>query len=485
MKSQFINGVWSEPSGKEFQSTNPADNSVLWTGRESTADDVNQAVSAAKKAFKSWRLLSVDKRLSYLEKYKILLEEKKEEFALLLSQETGKPRWEALTEIGAMVGKLAISQKAYEERCPERSAAAGDAQSVLRFRPIGVMAVFGPFNLPVHLPNGHILPALIAGNTVVLKPSEQTPACCEFMIKLFEEAGLPAGVVNMVQGAVGTGTALAANKDVNGILFTGSHKVGCILHKQFGGQPEKMLALEMGGNNPLIVDDVKDHKAAAYLTILSAFITAGQRCVCARRLIVPEGKAGDEFIKALVNMSASISCGDPGSNPEPFIGPVISLNAANAVIKARDELLKQGAEELLRMEQNGALLTPGILDVTGLELSDEEVFGPLLKIYRVKDFDSAIEEANNTSFGLSAGLICDDSEKYRKFISLSNAGIVNWNRQITGAVSSNPFGGSGMSGNYRPSAYFAADYCAYPVASIEKDVVEMPGSIMPGIKIME
>ena len=485
MKSQFINGVWSEPSGKEFQSTNPADNSVLWTGRESTADDVNQAVSAAKEAFKSWRLLSVDERLSYLEKYKILLEEKKEEFALLLSQETGKPRWEALTEIGAMVGKLAISQKAFEERCPGRSAAAGDAQSVLRFRPIGVMAVFGPFNLPVHLPNGHILPALIAGNTVVLKPSEQTPACCEFMIKLFEEAGLPAGVVNLVQGAVGTGTALAASKDVNGILFTGSHKVGCILHKQFGGQPEKMLALEMGGNNPLIVDDVKDHKAAAYLTILSAFITAGQRCVCARRLIVPEGKAGDEFIKTLVNMSASISCGDPGSDPEPFIGPVISLNAANAVIKARDELLKQGAEELLRMEQNGALLTPGILDVTGLELSDEEVFGPLLKIYRVKDFDSAIEEANNTSFGLSAGLICDDSEKYRKFISLSNAGIVNWNRQITGAVSSNPFGGSGMSGNYRPSAYFAADYCAYPVASIEKDVVEMPGSIMPGIKIME
>ena len=485
MSSQYINGEWSSGKGCNFCSHNPVDDEVIWTGNESTSCDVGLAVQAAKEAFKSWRLLTPAERISYLEKYKNLLEEKKEEFALLISNETGKPRWECLTEIGAMVAKLAISVKAYEERCPTRSNPVGDASSVLRFRPIGVMAVFGPFNLPVHLPNGHILPALIAGNTIVFKPSEQTPASGEFMIKLFEEAGLPPGVVNLVQGARQTGEAIADNEDVNGILFTGSYRVGSLLHKNYGGRPEKMLALEMGGNNPLIVHDVKDLQAASYLTILSSFITSGQRCVCARRLIVPEGEEGDSFINELVEMSSKLSYGSPDSNPEPFIGPVISKRAADMVMIAKAELIEKGAREILEMKQDGALLSPGILDVTGLELEDEEVFGPLLQIIRVKDFDSAIDEANNTRFGLSAGLISDDKCKYEKFISLSNAGIVNWNRQITGAVSSNPFGGSGFSGNYRPSAYFAADYCAYPVSSIEIDKVELPTAILPGIKVKE
>ena len=205
MNSQFINGEWSSGKGINFTSTNPANGEVLWDGNESTQIDVDHAVQAAKEAFQSWRLLKVQERISYLERYKSLLEEHKEEFALLVSNETGKPRWECLTEIGAMVAKLAISVQAYEERCPNRSKPVGEASSVLRFRPIGVMAVFGPFNLPVHLPNGHILPALIAGNTIVFKPSEQTPASGEFMIKLLEKAGIPAGVVNLVQGARPTG----------------------------------------------------------------------------------------------------------------------------------------------------------------------------------------------------------------------------------------------------------------------------------------
>lgn len=485
MSSQFINGEWSFGKGISFSSTNPASQEVIWTGNESSKCDVDRAVQAAKKAFSDWRLLSAGERIAYLERYTRLLEEHKEEFALLVSNETGKPRWECLTEIGAMIGKLAISVKAYEERCPNRSNPVGDATAVLRFRPVGVLAVFGPFNLPVHLPNGHILPALIAGNTIVFKPSEQTPASGEFMVKLFQKAGIPSGVVNLVQGARHTGESIADHEDVNGILFTGSYRVGSILHKNYGGHPEKMLALELGGNNPLIVHDIKDYRAAAYLTILSSFITSGQRCVCARRLIVPQGKEGDDFIRELVSMSSKITYGNPASNPEPFIGPVISKRSADMVMIAKEELIEKGAVELLKMTQNGALLSPGILDVSGLKLKDEEVFGPLLQIIRVKDFDSAIDEANKTRFGLSAGLISDDHNKYEKFINLSNAGIVNWNRQITGAVSSNPFGGSGFSGNYRPSAYFAADYCAYPVSSIEIDKVELPESILPGIKIEE
>ena len=435
--SMFIDGQWRRASGDEFVSTNPASGEAVWKGNEATEEDVNLAVSSASEAFKSWSKLSFADRLAVLKKFRELLEEEKLEFAQLISSETGKPYWECQLEVGAMVGKLAHSVNAYAERCPSKNAAAGDAQSVLRFRPIGVMAVYGPFNLPVHLPNGHILPALLAGNTVVFKPSEQTAACGAKMVELLDKSGLPNGVVNLVQGARTTGEALAKS-DVNGILFTGSYRVGKILHQQLAGQPEKMLALEMGGNNPLIVWDAVDLKAAAYLTIQSAYITSGQRCVCARRLIIPEGSEGAKFLKELITMIGAITYADPASRPEPFIGPVISETSASMVLASYQELVARGAKVLVEMKQDDkikALLSPGLIDVTGLDLEDEEVFGPLLQVIRVKNYDAAVDEANNTSFGLSAGLISDRKDLYTKFLNRSRAGIINWNRQITGAVS--------------------------------------------------
>lgn len=482
----YIDGKRCKASGEIFMSVNPANGECMWEGRESTKVDVDTAVEAASRAFETWSLLGFDQRVEYLERYRSAIEEYKEEFSLLLSEESGKPRWESLLEIGAMLGKLAISIKAYEERCPFRTTDAGNARAELRFRPIGVMGVLGPFNLPVHLPNGHIVPALLAGNTIVFKPSEQTPACAAFMVELFVKAGFPAGVINLIQGARLSGEALASHDKVNGILFTGSYRVGRLLHEQCAGKPEKMLALEMGGNNPLVVDEVKDLKAAAYSTIQSAFITAGQRCVCARRLIVPRGDAGDRFIAELCTMTEKIDYGDPAQDPEPFIGTLISQEAADFVIKARDDLLSRGAKELVVMIQSEdipALLSPGIIDVTGLELGDEEVFGPLLQVVRVDGFDAAVKESNRTAFGLSAGLISDNVEKYDIFLKASRAGIINWNRQITGAVSFNPFGGSGLSGNFRPGAYFAADYCAYPVSSIEKETLSLPENLSPGLEL--
>ena len=485
MKSLYIDGSWTEGSGPRLNSTNPANGEVLWRGSEASTADVDGAVNAATKAFAIWSKTSFEKRLAILEKYCGLIEQDKVPFAELISSETGKPYWECLLEVGAMIGKLGHSVKSYKERCSDNQFAAGDAQAVLRFRAIGVMVVFGPFNLPAHLPNGHIVPALLAGNTVIFKPSEQTPASGQKLVELMAQAGLPQGVLNMVQGGRATGEALTAHKGINGVLFTGSYRVGKILHQQFAGRPEIMLALEMGGNNPLVVAEVKDFKAAAYLTIQSAFITTGQRCVCARRLIVPRGLEGDAFLETLVEMTGGISYGDPANRPEPFMGPVISAQAGDGVVKAYNNLIAQGATALFELQQNDsvkALISPAIVDVTGLSLPDEEIFGPLLQVIRVKDAESALDEANNTSFGLSAGIVTDNKELYLKFLDSSRAGIINWNRQITGAVSSNPFGGSGHSGNYRPSAYFAADYCAYPVASIEKDELTLPETFSPGIQ---
>ncbi len=357
----------------------------------------------------------------------------------------------------------------------------------MRHKPHGVVAVFGPYNFPGHLPNGHIVPALLAGNTVIFKPSEQTPKVAEEMLKLWQLAGLPDGVINLVQGELETGKALAAHPQLDGLFFTGSSQTGHVLHQQYAGHPDKILALEMGGNNPLIVKGVTDTKAAVHEIIQSAFISSGQRCTCARRLYVEQGRAGDELVAALVASVKQIRVGPWNSEPQPFMGSMISAQAAQGMLAAQAKLQLLGGESLLELSQlvtNTGLVSPGVIDVTAIaELPDEEYFGPLLQIVRYSDFNQAINLANRTRYGLSAGLLADDRKDFDYFLARIRAGIVNWNKQITGASGAAPFGGVGASGNHRASAYYAADYCAYPVASVEADKVELPANLSPGLTL--
>jgi succinylglutamic semialdehyde dehydrogenase len=411
-----------------------------------------------------------------------------EEIAIAIAQETGKPLWETRTEAAAMAGKIDLSAKAYEERTGvvSKPAPAG-TQAWLRHRPHGVVAVFGPYNFPGHLPNGHIVPALLAGNTVVFKPSEQTPMVAQLTLECWLEAGLPAGIINLVQGARETGIALANHSGIDGLFFTGSSSTGMLLHKQYAGRPDKILALEMGGNNPLIVSQVEDTRAAVHEIIQSAYISAGQRCTCARRLYIPKGAAGDALIDALVTAIGSIRVGFYDAQPAPFMGSVISSAAAQQLITAQQGLIDQGAKPLVTMAllaENTGLLSPGLIDVSdAIDLPDEEYFGPLLTLVRYQSLDQAIDMANNTSFGLSAGLLSDSREEYDYFLLRIRAGIVNWNKQITGASGASPFGGIGASGNHRASAFYAADYCAYPVSSIEADALTMPAQLSPGLDL--
>ncbi|MCA9407646.1 MAG: succinylglutamate-semialdehyde dehydrogenase [Candidatus Omnitrophica bacterium] len=486
-KSLFINGVWKTAKGEEFTSLNPATNEVLWQGKAAVTVGVDAAVEAAKKAYRGWSVTAIERRKEYINHFAQCLKDEKENLSLTISQETGKPLWESRMEVEAMINKIPISFEAYDERCRFVEKEMAGAIRKTQFKAHGVMAVFGPFNLPGHLPNGHIIPALLAGNTIVFKPSEQTPLVAQKYIECWQKTGLPRGVINLVQGGKVTGKILSSHQNINGLLFTGSYRVGKILHQVFGGYPEKILALEMGGNNPLIVDDVKDLVAAAYMTIQSAFITSGQRCVCSRRLIVLKGEEGDEFIKCLIEMTAKIQVGSYDQQPEPFMGPVISKKAADDIVKYQNQLKRKGGKILLaveKLQEGGAFLSPGIIDVTRVkQKEDEEIFGPLLQVIRVKDFTEAVNEANNTVFGLSAGILTDQKDKFRKFYEQSRAGIVNWNRPLTGASSQAPFGGVGRSGNHQPSAYFAADYCAYPVASIENEKLTLPEKLTPGIKL--
>ena len=464
----FINGSWRAGQGESFGSVDPSTGDVIWTGTSATQADVFEAFNAAREAFEGWSMTPMAERIAIVKRFKELALEAKPHMAELIARETGKVLWDATGEGGAISAKADISLKAYEDRTGELTRDTAFGQAALQHRAHGVMAVLGPYNFPAHLPNGQILPALIAGNTVVFKPSEQTPAVGEALIKIYEAAGFPPGVINMVQGARETGAAVLNNPEVDGVLFTGSAKTGAFIHKLFGGRPEIMLALEMGGNNPLIVWDVEDAEAAASLIVQSAFITSGQRCTCARRLIVPEGKAGDAIVEATLSLMNRLTVGAWNDDDTATIGPIVSADVAGFVVKSAESLTDMGAKALrsARISERGAaFVEPGLYDVTGCGVPDEEIFGPVLQVIRVPDWNTAIIEANNTRFGLAAGLVSDDAQLWEDFRARIRAGVVNFNRPTTGAASFLPFGGPGASGNHNPGAYYAADFCAWPMAS--------------------
>lgn len=483
----FSNGRWESGKGVAFRSVNPATGQTVWEGTASDRGQIDRAVEAARSAAPGWAELPVDRRIAFLNAFVEQLKAHREELAEAISLEIGKPRWESLTEVDAMVNKVPVSIRAFQERRRPTETQSGAGKASTRFKPHGVVGVFGPFNFPGHLPNGHIVPALLAGNTAVFKPSELAPRVAEKTMQCWEAAGLPAGVLNLLQGAREVGETLVTHPGLDGIFFTGSAGVGKAMRRALADHPEKILALEMGGNNPLIVHEASNTPAAVYLTIQSAFLTAGQRCTCARRLIVPVGPDGDALIDALVRATRGIHVGPFTNDPEPFMGPVINETAAEKLLAAQARLLARGGKALVEMRSlNGrpAMLSPGVMDVSGIaDRTDEELFGPLLQVIRVADFDAALTEANRTAYGLSAGLLSDRRELYEQFYRVIRAGVVNWNRPTTGASGSLPFGGIGLSGNHRPSGYYAADYCSYPVASMESEKLEMPTNRLPGIAI--
>ncbi|MFT2091913.1 succinylglutamate-semialdehyde dehydrogenase [Paraglaciecola sp. 2405UD69-4] len=488
MSTHFINGVWHTGNGHQIQSIDPAKKQSIWEAQSADTNQVNEAIKAAREAFVSWSNTSFETRLAYVKKFAALLTDHKADLALAIAQETGKPLWETATEVAAMIGKIALSEKAYHDRTGTVENPMPLGKAFIRHKPHGVVAVFGPYNFPGHLPNGHIVPALLAGNTIVFKPSDLTPLVAEKTIQLWEAAGLPAGVLNMIQGEVETGKALASHSGLDGLFFTGSSRTGKILHEQFAGHPGKILALEMGGNNPLVVKDVADVNAAVHDIIQSAFVTSGQRCTCARRLFIAQGEAGDKLLQKLISATQDIKVDHYDAQEQPFMGAMISKQAASLMVKAQQQLIDLGATPLVTLthqDTESGFVTPGIIDVTDIisTLADEEHFGPLLKVIRYDTFDNAITEANNTSFGLSAGLLADSEDDYQYFYQRIRAGIVNWNRPITGASGAAPFGGIGDSGNHRASAYYAADYCAYPVASVELEKVTLPSTLSPGLNI--
>ena len=323
-QTHFIAGQWISGTGHPITSVDPAKNTEIWHGISASQNEVDAAIAAARAASNAWAERSFEDRLAVVKAFAEQLTENKQALALSIAKETGKPLWETATEVAAMIGKVAISERAYQERTGTVENPMPLGKAFIRHKPHGVVAVFGPYNFPGHLPNGHIVPALLAGNTVVFKPSDLTPMVAEHTIQLWEKAGLPKGVINLVQGEVETGKALASHPQIDGLFFTGSSRTGKLLHEQFAGHPGKILALEMGGNNPLIVKDVANVDAAVHDIIQSAYITSGQRCTCARKLFLANNEQGDAILARLIEVTKAIKVGDYDAEDQPFMGAMIS-----------------------------------------------------------------------------------------------------------------------------------------------------------------
>lgn len=487
----YIDGRFLKPdrADGEFIDASPSDLKDEIMVLEYRYDHVSLATRAAKKAFLGWARLPQEKRNEYLRRLREVYVSHADQIAETIARETGKPYWEAQTEAKTMVNKIDItldySLKLVQDERVENALPGVDG--FIRHRARGVMAVLGPFNFPGHLPNGHIVPALATGNTVVFKPSELTPAIGQLMAQMFEKAEFPKGVFNLVQGVAETGKRLVADDDVDGILFTGSYETGLKIKQTTMEHYWKLLALEMGGKNASIIWDDADINKALYESVIGSFISAGQRCSCTSRIILHK-KIADQFIQKFYDTAKKLSIGHWRDNP--FMGPLINADAVEKYIRFQEIAQREGAERLMRgkaldLDRPGYYVTPSICVIKDFNpesvYQKSEIFGPNVAIYQVDDFDEALRINDSTGFGLVTSVFSKSRELYEEARLRARVGLVNWNRTTNGASSRLPFGGLGKSGNDRPTAHHAVYYCTVPVASLEDTTPFDPKVSLPGL----
>ncbi|MGI9467251.1 MAG: aldehyde dehydrogenase family protein [Rubripirellula sp.] len=465
-------------------SVSPIDREVLWQGVAAGESEVRQCMGRAVAAMATWRSMSIDERIEIVRRFGAELTARRTEVSTLISREVGKLAWDADGEVGAAIAKVEMSILAREQRASDvqlevSQTSTTTIQRKIRYQPVGIALVLGPFNFPLHLPGGQIIPALLAGNAVVFKPSEQAMAVAQWMIDAWYRAGLPREVLQLLPGAAQTAKLAIDAPEVSAVFLTGGRTAGHAVHRQLAGRPEVLLALELGGNNPILTMDSVDPEVAANIVSFSAFVSAGQRCTCARRALFLKSAAGQNQIDTLVNLARCLRSGMPFSSPVPQVGPLVSEAAASGVRQVYERLVTLGCKPLLSpavSQSCSSLIEPVIVDATGIpfesvrEMNEMEWFGPLLVIQRVDDFETAVEAAAQTPYGLSAALLGGTEKMFEQFVDCVGAGVVNWNSPTTGAAGALPFGGLGASGNHRPAGFFAIDFCCDPIASLEQSV---------------
>lgn len=519
----LINGAWvdasTRPDAVPLVSRNPASPAHLVLSGHASVSHVDHAVRAACAAAARWRATPTERRFAALNRFAAIADAREEEMTRLIREEVGKVAWDARAEAKLLSAKVRITldpKGSWSRIAGFDVAPTGTKHGRALFRPHGVAAVIGPFNFPAHLPNGHIVPALAAGNSVVFKPSDKAPAVGRLLGAWLHEALVAelgqdhaAGVINVVQGGAEVAKALVAHDAIDAIMFTGSWPVGRAILQANLDRPGRLVALELGGNNPAIVLADADPVQALTEVVRCAFITTGQRCTCTRRLILQRGEGAnagfaDRFLRALCASAAKLVVSSPGQDSaNAFMGPLVTEGAMRDVLAQVDQLTRTGAETLLACARvpgrDGWFVTPGVYRVDRFEAiaptrpaphapaawphagADDEIFGPVLRVCVVDTLDDAIAQANATRFGLAASIFTRDEGAVARFLDEVRAGCLNVNTGTAGASSTLPFGGLGLSGNHRPAGAFSLDYCAYPVASMHERAAGATGA--PGMTI--
>jgi succinylglutamic semialdehyde dehydrogenase len=473
----FIAGSWADAPAPEgvIEDRSPADLSLVLGRYPWAVAQVDRAVAAARAAKPAG--------VQLVRAIGAALKKREEELARAIALDVGKPLWEARSEAQACSAKAAITADE-GMKLVSGFAAPGQAGAECRFRPLGVLAVLGPFNFPVHLPNGHILPAIACGNSVVFKPSEIAPHAAEVYARCLEDAGVPPGVFNLLQGGPAVGAALAAHPGVDGVLFTGSWNVGQAIERACQGQT-KLLALEMGGKNAALVLPDADFDKAIYDVLFSAFVSAGQRCTAASRAIVVGKEAARRFAGRIAQLAAGLSIGHPFDDGV-FMGPL----ASPAALEKFERGLPGDVEALLQPRRlkprglDGCYVSPSVHLVErrrGSPYEREELFGPDLAVYPAASEEEALEIANATDYGLAASVHTASAEAFDRCQRALECGVVSWNAPTVGASGRLPFGGLKRSGNHRPAGLWSTLYCAAPVAVMRGDATLDPAKLAPGV----
>ena len=476
----FINGGFVKgPTDGQWEKLSPSDQNDKILSPVYSLSSVEKAYEAAQEAFAPWRDLGLEKRKEFIFNLQKVYQKREKEICDLIARETGKPLWEASTEAKALHSKITVTLEQslnLVKEHPIENALPGGIRGVIRYQPRGVLGVLGPFNFPTHLPNGHIIPALLLGNTIIFKPSEKTPAVGQWFGEVFKEAHFPKGVFNMIQGPVEVGQKLSQHSHLDGVLFTGSYEVGLQIKKNTLYQYNKILALEMGGKNTALVWKDADLEKAIYENLMGAFITAGQRCSCTSKILIHRS-VYEAFASRFSQAAKKIKVGHWKDNP--FFGALIDHTAQERYLKFQDIAQREGAEALLKGQAielssyKGHYVTPSVHLVSKHNpdsvYQNTEFFSPNTALYPIDSFEEAIDMTNSSGFGLAMSIFTKDKKLYEETAMKAKVGLLNWNRATTGASSKLPFGGRGRSGNDRPSGDFAVYYCSSPVASLEDE----------------
>jgi len=492
VRGNYIDGAFrmpESPSGA-IRSDNPGDPGDVIGEFPWNASAVDEAIAAARRAFPGWSRMPFEERAACLRRFRDAAKANQERLGQAISREMGKVLWEARGEAAAVAGKVDITLEDGMKLVAETQPAG--VKGRIRYLPRGVMAVIGPFNFPAHLPNGHIVPALATGNTVVFKASSQNPAVGQIMAECIDAAGFPPGVFNMVQVPGREANRLIEHPGVDGVLFTGSTGVGQQIQEKLLSQPWKMSALEMGGKNAAIVLDDAPFDQALYEVLTGAYQTTGQRCTATSRIICQRGVA-DEFAERLARATEKLRVGMQ-QDPTAFMGCIVHRRAAEEFDAWQRTALSEGQIELVKgglMEdapkQGAAYVRPSLHRAPKVDAAstyqNSELFAPDSCLYTVDSLDEAIALANHTEYGLACSIFTARESAYHEVVRGVHAGVINWNRSTVGASSKLPFGGLKASGNGHPSAVFATLYCTYVVASLEDDKAFDASELLPGVDL--